>query len=328
MQVEKLSYTPSKKVNFQGAPFAKLFEVIPDTKVCKNLTEADKKAFHAYLVLKKFTMGISPEEVKQLEKFDGDDFILNSYEFLTKKLGLDESVRPVLMFYPIANQSKMAYVPLQNIIFVDKAKLNDLKKGEIFGYIRHELQHYLQNSSVLRHETYGKMALDEYTKSFISAQRQLMEQNFLKMSADELINSGMLASEDSLAKIEYLKTLYAKNDTQAIDAFYKEMGEGYRGELEAIRDVIINKFGVIKDDSAQTEKIGKYFDEFKSSGYYNADGTIDTLKYLNSGIELEALSTQSMASSEFFNICPVREIKNEMLEAVKDPDIQKIEGKF
>lgn len=92
MQIQSLSYSTNNyknvsKTSFQGLKPEQLLEVIPNTKVCKNLTHLDKHVFQQYIASKPFKSGVTPDEFAELSKSSGADFILNTYELLTKKFG-------------------------------------------------------------------------------------------------------------------------------------------------------------------------------------------------------------------------------------------------
>ena len=292
-----------KKQVHSGSILNKLTEVIPDTKVCKGLTELDKNLFAEYLQMPRYKMQITPEEIDDLCKFDGNEFIDEAYELLTRKLGLDVNIRPKLFWSTDMNNNiEAAFQPLNNIILCNAEYFPNLSKKQQFILLRHELQHYIQNMDILRHEEIGEKALDRLTTNYIKALKQthdlIFKQYPIKKAVENLKNRG----EDINFINKYVELFKAK-DSKGIDELFESTGSGYRQELTGFRNKIIAERGLIKKDSALTPKIQQNFDEFTNIDYYTPDGNLNFAKYFNSKTEKDAILAQKAADFQFSKEC-------------------------
>lgn len=305
MRVESYTIAQPKqlqsKPSFKANPFDILNNVVTKTKVFKNPTVAQLQAFSSYVKAKPFMMGITADEVAKLNKFNGKDFIINSFEFLCKKLGINKDIVPMLNFAPEhANISHCVaqYSPSINMIMVNEKFTNKLQKYQVFLALRHELQHYLQSMNILRHETYGPKSIELQSKNFINSIKKAYETVYKNMPDSEVVRA--IGSPQDIALISQLKFFDKTGNKIAMDNLYNALETNYRiNAITPFRDLVINKMGVIKNDSALTPKIKKDFEEFRDLGYYNQDGSINYEKYFISDIENEAINSQAAAGFEF-----------------------------
>ena len=291
----------ASRINLSDYNLGKLTEVIPGTKVCKNLTQLDRNLFRAYIDLKPYMMGISPKEIAELNKLDGDDFVIGSYELLTKKLGLKQNIYPGLFMAEIPGDPKAMYTNMLNVIYVDPKKMEKMNKTEMFGLLRHELQHFIQNLKILRHEELGPKSININVAKFFETEKQKMMQICSQCSEYDIL---ILAQNTENPQKFYQNVMNAKrclvtNDMKGFDNVCGENTEDYRKQMINYRNNVIKEFGVIKKDSTLTPKIENDFKELNGMGYYNPDGTINSIMYASSKIEDEALNAQGAADFEY-----------------------------
>ena len=279
---------------------SKILEVIPDTKVCKNLTKLDKVSFQEYVNFKTHRLGITAEDIAELAKYknDREEFILASYDFLTKKMGFSEKIRPALYFLPISAKTPMAYSPMENIIVVDTAQCSIFNSTQLFSGLRHELQHYVQNTNILRHETLAPKAIDSMVEKYIDAQRLATANLVGNNTMESLVSSGQFTPEQ-LELLNNAKFCLTNKDIESFNKLFTGMSATYRSSLEALKAKITDDLGVIKADSSLTPKIQQTFEEFQNVGYYKQDGNVDYKKYFNMFIEEDAMQKQTFAEFEY-----------------------------
>ena len=156
---------PRPVQNFTGTYEDKLREKVQGKEVFKDATNIQISALKTYIETQKYALGMTPQDVAELSKYDGNDFILKSYEYLINKLNIPGEIAPP---FTVQNNMKnaqsllMMYMPAMNIIVVNSDQCKDLDKTTTFKMLRHELQHYMQNINILRHETFGDEAIDIY----------------------------------------------------------------------------------------------------------------------------------------------------------------------
>lgn len=315
------NYSP----NFKGNLAAKLTEVIPDTKVCKNLTKLDKRAFNVYAISKKYALGVTPQDINELSKFDGGEFVVQSYEFLCKKMGIPQSIRPPVVPTKIEGEMLMAYSPAVNLIAYDPNKISNFGKHKVFSMIRHEFQHFLQNTQILRHEIIGKKSVDLYTKNFIEANKNSAKCIAEKYSKEDIVEAYLSSRDENTGRLLKVKEFLDNNNTDGFNKLFDDLGEVYRKELVQLRANTISVLGEIKEDSSLTPKIQKYLDEFNEIGYLKPDGQIDYKVYLNTKTEQDAMKAQIQAEFEFIGEpCFMRYAKRSILESLEREQTIKI----
>lgn len=303
-----------QEFNFKGK-IPKIFtEPIKNTKVSKGLTKLDTTCFKQYLDSRQYRMGILPEEIKELEKLEGDDFLMSAYRLILKKMGIPEELAaPINVVDKMATEGDMSYMPITNMLLCDKTKLLNNTKMETFALLRHECQHYMQNMAVLRHETIGEKAIETMTQSYIKLEEQNLH-NLINTYSDEQIKELFAENPAVIDYIAKARQYLTAGDTQSFEALFKQAGEEYKTSLLNLQKQIIDKMGVIPKDSQLTPKVEKYYEELSNLGYYKGDsGEIDFAKYLESTIEKEALDSQFAALSGYaYDTCPVRLSKEQL----------------
>lgn len=307
-------FTPqiNQNVSFSGSKTDELLKVIPDSKVAKNIRPLDINLFRNYVFSRPYRMNISAEEFNTLKNLEENEFFLKSHELISKELGIPDEVAPGMMYAKLNPEVVMAYIPNQNIIClnVDAPKTT---KAQKFAFMRHEFQHYMQNTSVLRHETIGEKAVEEYTKNYVEVQKAIVKP-LLEMSDEDILKVEDI-NHDIVLKI---KECTLKNDTETIDKIYAAISEEYSTLIKAFRNNLIEKMGLIEADSVQTPKIQNRYEEFLNVGYYKQDQSIDYNKYFESNIESEAIKAQLMAQSAFEGRCPIATNRDEVLKIIEE----------
>jgi len=339
MNVQSYSVAKSKSVynpNFQGNPLSQITAVIPGTKVCKNLTKLDVAAIQSYVLAKPYKIGITAGEVAELSKYEGNDFIINSYNLICEKLGLIEAVRPQLCMTSIQRQTPLVYSPLEKIIFADTKKVFEVSnndKAKVFAAVRHEVQHFLQHADILRHETLGEEATQVMASLFVKEQIAYCKILLANNSVEQIIQSGICPDKKAESILLEIKNCLDNNDQKGLNEVAENMKNAYKVLINQLRTNIILTRGVIKADSSLTPKIKNDFDVmFYKSNYYNPDGSVRYDEYFNC-IEQEAIQAQVSAQCEYLQQpCFIKFYKDETIKTLKDENLMKqvreIDNKF
>lgn len=300
-----------------------LMEPIKNTKVSKGLTKFDTICFKQYLNSRQYRMGILPKEIEELEKFEGDDFLINSYRLILKKMGIPEEIAaPINIVDKIGSEGDMGYVSVTNMLLCDKNKIVNNTKLENFALLRHECQHYAQNMAVLRHETIGKKAIETMTQNYIKMEKEALN-NLINTHSEEQIKELFVQNPAAFDYVSMARQYIMAGDTQSFDALLQNVGEAYKSNLINLQTQVRAKMGVIPKDSPLTPKVEKYYDELSHLVYYKGNtGNIDYAKYLESTIEQEAINSQFAALSEYsYDICPVKLSKEEVQKLYEDESL-------
>ena len=168
----------------------KAMEIIPNTKVAKNLTILDKYAFQQYCFALNNKTRVTKEELDSLFAKDGKDFIDSTYNFLLKKMNIDDSIKPVLIYTEksISSDLAMGYSPTNNVIQVPISTIQgNSSKPQLYGYLRHELQHFKQNCDVLRCSEISDKAIETYTEQLAKTERDYFKHILNRCSVDEIL---------------------------------------------------------------------------------------------------------------------------------------------
>lgn len=323
LSISNFRITPYKAPSFTASSIDDINKKVEGKNVFKNATKAQMGSFAIYLGTKNkdYNVGITPDEAQKLLKYDGDEFILNSYLYLTDKLGIPENVRPVLMPVDTLADSplSMQYMPTDNIIMFDKDYVTKVDKIDIFTALRHELQHYKQNLQILRHEEYGEKALDAYTKNYVTMQKTLFEELYNNNEITELLKPGILPDQEDASLLYAYKHFKDSKLDLGLDLLFNHVGKKYKTELTEFRDKVIETYGVIKSDDIDSEKIERIYNEFNDLGYFNVNNEIDYDKYYSSFIEQDAIKAEYRAGFEFANeACFMQYMHNEQERILKN----------
>lgn len=296
----------------------KLTEVIPNTKACKNLTPLDKNCFHSYVYSLKYKSGITQEEINKIFNLDGMDFLKACYDFIVRKLNIPENLRPPAVIGELSSKDlSMAYEPGKEMITISPNIFNSTKT-QIFGCLRHEFQHYMQNLSVYRHEKIGKEAVEFWSKDILEKEKALLEPLY-KKTDDELKALGY--NGDAFKEIKKMQDLYLNNRT-AYDKIYEDCAKRNAESLTDIRNRAIQEMGIVKEGTKEAKRAEIFFKEFKeqanqSSSYYNPDGSLNMKKYLSTAIEQDAYSAGDRWKADAEGSCYLKTLKSPALKIEK-----------
>lgn len=301
MDISVSQYNNVKNIpapHFTGSIAEKAFSLVGGDGVFKNVTKLDLENFKAYASSMRFKMNMTADDVAALSKFDGKDFIENSYMFCTKKIGLPKQLCPPIYYGEIKNEAILGYQPMLNNIIVDQNKLNNLSatKENIFGLIRHELQHTLQYYAILRHEELGPKAVDAAGEMFAERFKSGLDA-LLKNNSVEEVEQYVLSLNDisTYQAIQFLKN----GDTEGFDKFLISVGDQLKTHVSNLRETVLKYFRPIEKDSTLTPKLAKFFDEMHGLTYYKDDYSVSMSKYFNSSIEVDAMLAQLRADFDF-----------------------------
>ncbi|MGN1152795.1 MAG: hypothetical protein ACI4S3_02105 [Candidatus Gastranaerophilaceae bacterium] len=311
--------------NFKGAIPKALMEPIENSKVSKGLTKLDIACFRQYLNSRQYRMGILPTEIKELEKFEGDDFLMNSYKLILKKMGIPEEIAaPINIVDKIGSEGEMAYMPVTNMLLCDKTKIGNNTKLENFALLRHECQHYAQNMAVLRHETIGEKAIETMTQNYIKMEKESLN-NLINTYSDEELKELFVQNPAMVDYVSKARQYIMSGDTQSFDTLLQNVGEVYKSSLINLQAQVRTKMGIIPKDSPLTTKVEKYYEELSNIAYHKGNtGNIDYAKYLESSTEQEAMNSQFAAMTEYaHDVCPVNLSKEEVRKLYEDENLIK-----
>lgn len=293
----------------------KALEVIPNTKVSKNLTRLDRDVFRAYCFVLKNKTGITQNEMNALFQKDGKEFIDSTYGFLLKKMDVDESIRPGLVYVEElpSPDLAMAYCAANNVVYVPKATLQKgYSKSYLYGVLRHELQHFKQQCDVLRCNEFSDKAMNLYVEQFLKNDKANVDKILRIYTADEILTLPNMGS-DTLKKLAKMK-----NDEIAYNNFFVEDRNCIEKQYVELRANIIKTMGPIKEGSNEFERAKVYFEELHSPKYYDKNGNLIPELYRATIIEQEAGVVGDYAQFEAEGGgCYFKNLKEQVIEILK-----------
>lgn len=305
---------PKSGTNLRGLRYApeRAQDVFTSSITKKRLaTKSEVFNTRQYLLGKEVETKISPEEFKKLFEFDGEEFYLKAFQFLTKKLNVSESLTPQFRYLEVNPTAKMAYDYASNVIYVNP-NCKFASKAEFLALLRHEFQHYLQNMNVYRHPQKGAEIVDFYTKGQTKAQMKQLDSLARNCSIEELQKMGM--DDSALNDFKMLKELLANNNIEGYElqmkTFCNSLEETNHSRFENFRQTIMKEMGLLQDGSREARRGEKYFAGIvDEQSYWQKDG-IDYSKYLYDIRENEALVAQDMVMmSANGRGCYIRQIR-------------------
>lgn len=284
-------YYPQFKSNNH---LANLTKKIPNTNICKNMTYLDKNCLISYLHASKYRLRNCGEEIKNIFKLDGEDFLSSAYEFLCNKLEIPEVLRPQIENYVNQEPYPLAYLPSFNTIFKNP-DLSMYTKSQQFGFLRHELQHLKQNLHVLRHETLGPIAVEFFTDNRTQAIKRAIQYHLQNgIGAEEL--AALVGGGEEIKKMFLeLHKNYHEGDDEAFERTFSAFKAPLREELSTFRKQAVDALGEIKEGTRDADLAEIFFEDFKNVNYYNPDGQVDLGRYMTTSIENDALLAGDIA---------------------------------
>ncbi len=324
MNIE-LSPVRSSSLAFRGNFVQKISEnmatKVANAKVFKDCTVDDVNNLRAYIQLKPYSLGITPQEIAELSKFDGIDFIANSYNYLITKMKYPPEIVPQAMLVPNLNKGySMGYSPAQNIMCIhsDLGVYEGVSKQQLFALLRHEFQHYIQNVNIIRHKTLGHEALERYSEVYAAGQKQLFI-NLIESGDDGLVKQNLPA--ETMPFFENIKALYLNNDMEGFNKIFEDLKSEYKLSYSSFRDKVVAALGEIDENSSLTPKLQGYLDEFCNVNYLKSDSSVDLNKYVNVSSEADAMNAQAQADFEFSGVgCFFKWMKNEVAGLLNNPE--------
>ncbi len=281
--------------------------------VCDRMTTVDKNLFQAYLFARTTKTRITPQEIKEVFSKNGNDFITSAYDLITEKFNLSKDIRPSVFMQECQGDNIMQYMGTNHCIFISPSKIKNCSKEQIYNYIRHEIQHCLQNIDILRHETLGEKAVELYAKSIVDTEKSIIE-NLVQMSPDKAVRMGVSIQD-------YINFKMLHSNPKLYQETMRNNLQMYTGQLKSLRQNFINKFGLIKEGTKNSEKVKLYFNDFMNVNYYGENNKVNIAKYLNKITEQEAILAGEIAECEVSGTCYFKKLKNDAMKSLENKEL-------
>lgn len=298
----------------------------------RELTDIDRFNFRAYMHFKMFDFKTTQEELNALFKFNNDEFFTKTYEFFIEKLAIPIKLKPKVVDVPMHESIGMTYDFLNNVI-ARNTNLAQNDKNVVFGLVRHELQHFIQNINILRTEGIGEQAVDFYSN--LAAKQRVGAVDFeVKNLTKEQLKASY--NDETIKYYQGLKNLL-KNNPQAYDTELKNLGGIFKysalEQNQNFRNLVVQEMGLIKGDTKSAKRSEKMFAEIlKGNGYWKTDGSVHVGQYNFDIRENDAITAQQTAQLKLLpagqKYCYLHSLKqavNAFVElAQKDPNNKEI----
>ena len=288
-------------------------------KPLESMTKGDCHCLSSYLYSLKFRMGITQDEIKNLLSKNGVEFLQRSADYFKQKMGFsDNNFPPIVLMEGTFGGAKSAYALEQNVVYLTNT-FEDLPKPQLFGLLRHEFQHAIQNHIVLRTEGLGEEAVAFYAEKAFDKQKSILLEFAKNYSIKELLAQSLI-NEYGVQLVSELRCAMQRDDINAIDEILKQFKQGIVAGLNEFRKNLIKEQGLIKADSKIAKFAKEYFKDFKNIDYFDENGKLDIGKHSFKASETEAELSQLMAESEISQTCFIRLQKNNLEKVCKDKE--------
>lgn len=275
-------------------------KIAPEPVQKKAVSVMDKMFFVQYMFARNLSLKTTNDEIKKLFELNGDEFLHGAYDFLLKKMGVPESLRPQIVSVPQNENIGMAYNFITNQLILNP---NNKKNSnlEIYGFLRHEFQHLLQNIDIFRNLEIKDDVIDLYTKKAIEMNILNIKHIVKNLSIEQLNELG--CDEGALNFYKELKEIYQNGGeeklTQTLNELAEESIPDFKNKFSAFSDLVIKEMGPLKQGSREASRSVKFFKEyFNDSSYWKPNGSIHLGKYVTDVRENEALISQEIAISD------------------------------
>lgn len=268
----------------------------------KKLSNLDVAMFRQYLFSKQFNFNTTKEELVKLFSYNDEEFFDEAYNFLYKKLGYPESLKPKVAYYPLGGNINMAYGFDDNTI-LRNSDMPNLAKETTFIKIRHELQHFAQNIEMLRHPEIGPNIIEHYTRLSTGKIITDIDYRVRNFTLEQLKEMGL--NDETLELYKYLQNLiknkYSKYE-DALDDLYESTENFIKERNTKLRDTVVKELGFLEDGSKQAKRATKYYNEFMKSNYWQGKNNIHIGKYICDLREEEAAVAELVAQNKLKEI--------------------------
>lgn len=260
----------------------------------------DKLFFEQYMFAKKLSLKTSNEEIKNLFKLEGDNFLIEAYKFLLEKMGVPETLRPQIVSVPQNEKVGMAYNFISNQLMLNPNRPN-ANKVEMYGLLRHEFQHLLQNLEVFRNLEIKEEVITAYSKKALEMDLMSVDYIAKNFSLDQIREAGY--NDEALKLYAELKDILQKEGegkfSQKIKNLAEESIPEYKQRYSVLSDLVIKEMGPLKQGSREANRSVKFFNEiFSDLSYWKKDGSVHTGKYITDVRENEALIAGDVAIAD------------------------------
>lgn len=318
MEITNINHTSTPQ--FRSKFVERLKEPANLKKPFEKMTKGDCHYLSSYLYSLKFRMGITQEEIKNLLSKNGEEFLTAATNFLKQKMGFsDNNFPPIMLIDGTLCSAPAAFSPEQNIVYLLNS-YDNIPKTQLFGLLRHEYQHAIQNHNILRTEGLGEKAVEYYADKIFNNQKDILLDFAKKYSVKELLEQGLITDIGAVIITEMSSALQ-KNDMTTIDNTLKQFRQSIVAELNEFREKLIQEKGLIKADSKAAAMAKVCFDEFNNINYYDENGNVDVGKHSFKATESEAELAQIMAESELSQTCFIKLQKNNIEKIFSDKAI-------
>ncbi len=318
MKIQKSNYISSTQ--FKSKFFETLMQPANLKKPLNKMTVMDTHCLLSYINSLKFRVGMTQGEIKELLSKRGLEFIKESEKFFKQKIGFSDTiVPPIILMEGSLGGAPSCYILEQNAIYLTDT-FENIPKAQLFGLLRHEYQHAIQNHNILRTENLGDEAVESYTEKTFNKQKEILLNYAKNYSVKELMAQGLITDYGVILVSELSRALQS-NDTIAVDNILKEFRKSITLGLNEFKEKVIREKGIIKAGTKAAEVAEKHFREFIDSDCFDKNGDLDIGKHSFRITEGEAECSQLMAESELSNSCYIRLLKNNIKESFNDKKI-------
>jgi hypothetical protein len=233
--------------------------------------------------------------IKEMEKLPKNEFLIEAQKHIATHMKIPHDTLPPVFLGGLPNEKMlMAFDWSQNAIFVNPTALNQQPPSQVYALLRHEMEHFRQNTDIIRTEGLGDEAIQFYASRFAKAQFAafLKQYEHLTLEKIKILEKEGTLSEISLNAIKDLHTAKQKGSTEvALVKSRIEKGdtEVYLSAWKTIQEKAMQTFGSIPKNSVEGKKAQAYY-----KGFLANDGKVSGVAYWTSRHELEASDAQGL----------------------------------
>lgn len=318
------SVTCSTIIHNIKAPAQKLLP--PASKIKpKKIRSNDILFFRQYIFSKGLQIQTTEAEIQKLFQLEGDDFFIASFEFLFNKLGIPQSLKPQIVELPQSNEVGMAYEFCNNWI-IKNPNAPKATKIETYSFIRHELQHMLQNLDIMRHKQIGETAVKTYSELLTNNQMIMIENNIRNVPIEVLKLQGQ--PKETLTEYQLLKNLLQENKESEFKEYIEKIRqlilEQNITRIGNFRNLVLNEMGYLKEGSRAERRAEKFFNNINNN-YFQENGKVHTGKYSTDVREAEAIIAGEVALDDIKHYlgedtCYIKKLKSQFEDLINNKE--------
>lgn len=230
----------------------------------KLTPKSNGKVYQLFTYIKGILININKADIKRISKLPVEQFLIEVQKLIAKSKGYDAEFMAPFVVQPFGHkQILMLYNASTNTVHINSSV--KLKTGAmLYALMCHEYEHFHQNLQILRTSGLSEKAITRYSKMAAQIGIKDFQELYKNITSKDLpalkeelgqnynfVQSYINAKEKSPEALTEWISKATENDEKII-----------RNKWEQLKNLVIEKYGEIAENSEEAQKANKYYESF------------------------------------------------------------------